>query len=86
MGQDNEGGNNGKADKVSTVTLTLDRATFQMAIGGLTQNYDEAIAMRQMAIRRFERLQNAAEIQAALNKPQIAGGMPRMPLNFGHRG
>ena len=86
MGQDNDNGKSGNDANISTLTLKLDRATFNLTVGGKTKNLDEAIAMVDMAKRALTKQLAAQELAQAMNAPQIADGMPRMPPIFGRRG
>lgn len=80
MGEENNGGGEAKDTKLSTLILTLNREHFLLQIGGHTENYDEALAMLEMAHRDIEAKIRAAQAAALLN---VEG---RMPMHFDPHG
>jgi len=79
MAADNGDANKGKILGTSQIVLTLDRAHFLLSIGGNTENYDEALAMIEMARRAFEDKIRAASMSRVLTAPAS------MPFDFTKR-
>lgn len=80
MGEDNNGKGGAIPDGYSQLVLTLKRDTFQLQIAGRTENYDEALAMLEMATRDFE-----ARLRAG-KASELVGGIGRLPLDLLSRG
>lgn len=80
MPEENNSGGQAKPFKQSTVVLTLDRENFILLIGGHTENYDEALAMLEMAHRDIEARLRAQQASQLLN---VSG---RVLVNFNPRG
>jgi hypothetical protein len=78
MVQDNGGGGAARDKKISRILLTFNREDFTMAIGGETENLDEALAMLEMAHRDFEARLRAAQVKQVLTAPSGAA-FPQLP-------
>lgn len=73
MSEENNGAGKPLPDGYSQLVLTLKRDTFQLQIGGRTENYDEALAMLEMAVRDFEARLRAGKASELL---QVSGRIP----------
>ena len=62
-------GHGGEARTQSQMILTLDRAQFTLTIGGHTENYDEALAMLELARRSIEAKMRSQAIAETLRGP-----------------
>jgi hypothetical protein len=80
MAEENNGGDNHQAARISQILLTLDRINFVLSIDGHAENTDEAICIVEMALRQLKEKRRAEHASAVLR----LGG--RMPSNFDPRG
>lgn len=70
MDTDNDNGGGKQPLEVSQMILTLDRAKFILKIDGHTENFDEALAILDLARRNIEGKIRAEQVARSLAAPQ----------------
>lgn len=70
MDTDNGNGSGKPPIEVSQMILTLDRAKFILKIDGHTENFDEALAILDLARRHVEAKIRAEQVARSLSAPQ----------------